>query len=83
MSLPPADTARLVELQDQRNAELARDKEQRMIATNVPACPTCKKPLIARPHHRRFMEDNRYVERANGHAFELRDCLLDTGLRRC
>lgn len=36
-----------------------------------PVCPICKEPLTARPPHRRFMEDDYYVECVAGHAWDL------------
>ncbi len=38
----------------------------------VPVCPVCKGKLGWRGHHRRFTEDDRYVECVNGHVWKLK-----------
>jgi hypothetical protein len=41
------------------------------IARACPACPDCKQPLIARPDHRRFIENQMYVQCINNHLWLL------------
>lgn len=40
-------------------------------AATAPKCPLCKCALAYRPPARRFIEDDRYVECARGHVYEL------------